>query len=61
MLVLCDRVVRYVKPDPKGECWRFEGAFDVEDALPTPVWIDRIASFDPRRILFAHNMSVMEP
>ena len=32
------------------------------DPLPTyPGWIDRLAEFDPARILFAHDLAVWEP
>jgi N-acyl homoserine lactone hydrolase len=30
--------------------------------LPTYLpWLERIAAFDPRRVLFAHDSSVWEP
>jgi N-acyl homoserine lactone hydrolase len=31
---------------------------DVPEAAP---WLDRIREFNPRRILFAHDLSVLEP
>ncbi|MET7363592.1 N-acyl homoserine lactonase family protein [Streptomyces sp. NPDC005562] len=34
----------------------------VEQPLPPyPRWLDRLADFDPRRVLFAHDSSVWEP
>ncbi|KOG15804.1 N-acyl homoserine lactonase family protein [Streptomyces viridochromogenes] len=34
----------------------------VEQPLPPyPDWLDRLADFDPRRVLFAHDCSVWEP
>jgi len=33
----------------------------VDDLAPAPRWIDRLEAFDPRRILFAHDLSVLEP
>jgi N-acyl homoserine lactone hydrolase len=34
----------------------------VAEPLPSyPAWIDRLAKFDPRRVLFAHDHSVWEP
>lgn len=34
----------------------------VEQPLPPyPYWLDRLADFDPRRVLFAHDCSVWEP
>ncbi|MGD3111166.1 N-acyl homoserine lactonase family protein [Streptomyces sp. YGL11-2] len=34
----------------------------VEQPLPTyPHWLERLADFDPRRVLFAHDCSVWEP
>jgi N-acyl homoserine lactone hydrolase len=34
----------------------------VSDPLPDhPAWIDRLMEFDPRRVVFAHDLSVWEP
>jgi hypothetical protein len=34
----------------------------VEPPLPTyQPWLERLADFDPRRVLFAHDCSVWEP
>lgn len=32
------------------------------DGLPSvPYWIERVKSFDPRRVVFAHDSAVWEP
>jgi N-acyl homoserine lactone hydrolase len=32
-----------------------------EELSPIPPWVDRLLAFDPRRIVFAHDLSVLEP
>jgi N-acyl homoserine lactone hydrolase len=41
---------------------RVDPAADFDDDVPAPPsWVKRIAAFEPVRILFAHDMSVLEP
>ena len=42
--------------------WRARSAGQINGHAPQPAaWIDRLMTFDPRRVLFAHDRSVWEP
>lgn len=37
------------------------GRVTAADLAPIPPWVERLLAFDPRRIVFAHDLSVLEP
>ncbi|MFD7069493.1 N-acyl homoserine lactonase family protein [Streptomyces sp. NPDC059913] len=61
-VVLAGQAHDFASEFASGQLARQAALQDVSPPLPPyPPWLDRLADFDPRRVLFAHDCSVWEP
>ncbi|WP_046503330.1 N-acyl homoserine lactonase family protein [Streptomyces odonnellii] len=61
-VVLAGQAHDFASHFASGQLARHAALDGAEQPLPPyPQWLDRLADFDPRRVLFAHDCSVWEP